>query len=120
MGRNLFRISQIFLLGFVCPLLMVPTELHSTITEIGAHDVQGAISVDARHADQEAHFEHSIVEIRSHCAACTLPQESETLSMVPDGGHQNLPQVGVLPPSNPFCLDSRAISYTPSRAPPLF
>lgn len=120
MAGNLHRFIQTLVLGFVCLLVMVPAELHGTLVEVGAHDVQGTVSVDARHADQKAHFEHSTVVVHSLCAACVLTQKSEALSLLPDVGHPRTPQIGTHPSSDPCCLDPRSDRHTPSRAPPLF
>ena len=111
------RVSQILILGFVCLSLVVPPDIHSTVAEIGAHDFP--VSIDARHADQEAHFEHSAVEVRSACAACTLTQRSEAASLMLFGGAQRLPRLGILLPSDPYRLASRPDCYAPSRGPPL-
>ncbi len=118
-GRRSHRFIQSLILGFVCCLLALPTELHSTLVEVHAHDAPRAISVDARHAEQEAHFEHSAVEMRPRCAACTLTKEPKAFSTLPVGGHQDLPEAGLLLSIDLPSLDSRSERHTPSRAPPL-
>ena len=76
---------------------------------------QGAVSVDARHADLEAHFEHSAVVAQSRCAACVLTQESVTQSLVPDVGQQRMSQIG--PPRPPRALLSRSEIASPYAQP---
>lgn len=119
MERTPHRISQILILGFVCVLVVIPAELHGTLVEVGAHDVQGAVSVDARHADQESHFEHSLIVVHSRCDACVLTQKSEALSLLPDVGQQRLPHVGTPLSSDPDRPDPGSDRQTPCRAPPL-
>jgi hypothetical protein len=118
-GRQPHRFFQSLILGFTCCLLALPTELHSTVVEVHAHDAQLVVSVGARHAEQEAHFEHSAVEMRSRCAACTLTKEPKAPSTLPFGGHQDLPEVGLLLSIDLPRLDTRLVRHTPSRAPPL-
>jgi hypothetical protein len=117
--RRPHRFIQSLILGFTCCLLALPTELHSTVVEVHAHDAPRAVSVDARHAEQEAHFEHSAVEMRAHCAACTLTKEPKAASILSVGGNQDPPKAGLLLSIDLHSLDTRSERHTPSRAPPL-
>ena len=105
-------------LACLCLCLTVPTELHATSVEFGAHDVEGAVSVDARHAGQEAHFEHSAIEMQSRCAACVLTQKFEVLPSEPEVRQIPMPRTGTLIPRDSPHLDPRLDHQAAGRAPP--
>lgn len=111
MGRYLLLVS-------LCLSLAVPVELHGTVVEVGAHDIEGAVSVDARHAGQEAHFEHSAIEMQSRCAACVLTQKFEVLPSEPEVQQIPMPRTGTLIPRDSPHLDPRLDHQVAGRAPP--
>lgn len=110
--------SRHVVLASLCLSLAIPVELHGTVVEVGAHDVEGAVSVDARHADHQAHFEHSAIEMQSRCAACAPTPQSEVLALQPEVRQQHMPPTGTLSARNRHGLDPQLQHHAPSRAPP--
>ena len=118
MAGTLQGMGRYFAMASLCLSLNVPVELHGTVIEVGAHDVEGAVSIDARHADHEAHFEHSAIETKSRCAACVLTQKSEALPFQPEVLGHAIPQTGTLVLRDRPDLDPWLDHHAPSRAPP--
>ena len=111
--------STILLLIGVCLLLVVPVELHATLVEVGAHDVEGPISVDARHADQRAHFEHSAVVVHGRCGVCAPPHETRALELRIASDRSPVLPTGRLTPFD-FCHSNpKLVIAARGRAPPL-
>jgi hypothetical protein len=110
--------ARFFALLLVCFSLIVPAELHATLFEAGVHDVDAAISVHARHAEQDAHYEHSAIELQSHCIACVLTNRSEVLPILPEVQQHRMPPLGILLLPDTADHDLRLDLHAPSRAPP--
>lgn len=106
-------------LASLCLTLILPAEIHATSLDVGGHDIEGAVSVQARHADQKGHFEHSTVELRSHCVACVLTQKSDSLPFLPEVRQGRMSQIGALETHDAPTLEQRLDRHAPSRAPPL-
>lgn len=119
MSGTLNGLGRHLVLASLCLSLAVPVQLHGTVVEVGAHDVEEAVSVNARHASQEAHFEHSAIEMQSRCAACVLTQKSAAFLFRPETLQLPMMQTGTLFPRDSPNLDPRLDHHAPSRAPPL-
>lgn len=111
--------ARYFALVLVCMSLIVPAELHAALVATGVHDVDGAVSVHARHAEQDAHYEHSAIELQSHCVACVLTSRSEVLPILPEVQQHRMPPLGILLLPDTTDYDLRLDLNAPSRAPPL-
>ena len=118
MGVQPIRIERQFLLFLLCLFLAIPSELHSTLVEVAAHDVDGAVSVDARHADQKAHVEHSAIELHGRCPVCALPASAKALTGASEARPEPLRPAGRLTATAAVSLQPRLDAICRGRAPP--
>ncbi len=99
--------------------LTTPSRLHSSLIELPGPTADSAVAVDARHAEQRAHFEHSEIELLSPCPACLLTNRSQATFLLSAGQDPRPPRITRISLlTSDWSIKSLSPS-APSRAPPL-